>query len=101
MGHIKINRRSLAFKLSVSIGDNTNVMQTVGRNCCEVPINSTLGRACNYCVLTYFTSKGRKIVCNSNLATLEKKIARFREHFNTRLAYYYFAKYRNLSGTNF
>ena len=73
MGHIKINGINLPFKLSVSIGNNTNVMQTVGRNCCEVPINSTLGGACNYCVLTYFTSRGRKIVCNSNLATLEKK----------------------------
>ena len=29
MGNIKINRINLAFKLSLSIGDNTNVMQTV------------------------------------------------------------------------
>ena len=29
MGHFKINRINLAFKISVSIGDNTNVMQTV------------------------------------------------------------------------
>ena len=29
MGHIKINRINLAFKISVSIGDNTNVMQIV------------------------------------------------------------------------
>ena len=29
MGHIKINRINLVFKISVSIGDNTNVMQKV------------------------------------------------------------------------
>ena len=71
-----------------------------GRNCCEVPINSTLGGACNYCILAYFISKGRKIGATPTLPRW-RKIARFREHFNTRLAYYYFAKYMNLSGTNF
>ena len=32
MGPIKINRIDLPFKISVSIGDNTNVMQTVAPN---------------------------------------------------------------------
>ena len=29
MGHIKIKRINLSFKITVSIGDNTNVIQTV------------------------------------------------------------------------
>ena len=29
MAHIKINRINLSFKINVSIGDNTNVIQTV------------------------------------------------------------------------
>ena len=68
MGHIKINGINLVFKLSISLGDSTNVMQTVdtdvcARNICEVPIDSTLGGACNYCVLAYFIFKGRLKPC--------------------------------------
>ena len=68
MGHIKINRINLAFKISVSIGDNTNVLQTVApdkqfnQSAVEIAVKylsiGTLGGACNYCVLAYFISKG-------------------------------------------
>ena len=110
MGHIKINGINLAFKISVSIGDNTNVMQTVDPD--EQFNQSAVGIAVKYLSIVLWV--GRAITAFSlTLSTREeklsatitlprwRKIARFREHFNTRLAYYYFAKYMNLSGTNF
>ena len=78
MGPIKINRINLPFKISVSIGDNTNVMQAVAPN--EQFNQSAVGIAVKYpsivlrwsvqllrSRLLYLQGK-TEIVCNYNLA---------------------------------
>ena len=71
IGHIKINGINLAFKISVSIGDNTNVMQTVDPD--EQFNQSAVGIAVKYLSIVLWV--GRAITAFSlTLSTREEKL---------------------------
>ena len=55
MGHIKINRINLAFKICVSIGDNANVMQTVDLD--EQFNQSAVGIAVKYLSIVHWMER--------------------------------------------
>ena len=82
MGHIKINRINLPFKIRVNIGDNTNVMQTVDPD--EQFNQSAVGIVVKYpsivlwveraitAFCAYFISKGRLKSCATQSLTLPR-----------------------------